>query len=142
MAAYELKNCPHCGAKYEGLNYKGVQFKDSQMKYGSPLKLCPVCKKEFLDKNYREIAVEGIRDEDMECVSAKVIFYGIVGIAIGIGAVYYEMYGGIIAVLLGIFILASEMFSHEKRQKELEADIYRSCMGRGESQRVQGKSRT
>lgn len=48
---YMEGNCPKCGARIgERCNAWG---------YGSPIRTCPKCKKEFLDKRWREVAIDG-----------------------------------------------------------------------------------
>lgn len=46
-----IEKCPACGAQ--------IREKCNAWAYGSPVKVCPKCKKEFLDKRFREVAVEG-----------------------------------------------------------------------------------
>lgn len=43
--------CPKCGAK--------IREKCNAWAYGSPIKSCPKCGSEFIDKRFREVAVEG-----------------------------------------------------------------------------------
>ena len=47
--------CPFCNT-YAGL---------ADYKYGSPLRTCKKCKKQYLDTTYHEIAFEGIRESDI-----------------------------------------------------------------------------
>ena len=44
--------CPHCGGM--------VREKCNAWVYGSPIRTCPQCKQEFLDKRWREVAIDGI----------------------------------------------------------------------------------
>lgn len=48
---YVEGNCPKCGAK--------VRERCNAWVYGSPIRTCPNCKKEFLDKRWREVAIDG-----------------------------------------------------------------------------------
>lgn len=43
--------CPHCGGM--------VREKSNAWVYGSPIRTCPKCKQEFLDKRWREVAIDG-----------------------------------------------------------------------------------
>lgn len=52
---YRSKRCPHCG---HGLAY-GDDAKPRWI-YGSPIRWCPFCHNEYLDKNYHEIAIDGV----------------------------------------------------------------------------------
>ena len=54
--------CPHCG---HNLGYAV----DAHM-YGSPARECPNCKKMYLDNRYHEIALEGIRRQDIDPTEA------------------------------------------------------------------------
>ena len=57
MAQAVLK-CPHCKKNLGNIN-------TDDYLYGSPLKTCPKCKKEYLDPRFHEIAIDGIRDCDI-----------------------------------------------------------------------------
>ena len=49
--------CPHCG------NNLGTAV-DAYL-YGSPFRVCNKCKNSYVDNRYHEIAIEGIRQEDI-----------------------------------------------------------------------------
>lgn len=44
-------NCPGCGKK--------LRERCNAWVYGSPIRTCPNCQKEFLDKRWREVAIDG-----------------------------------------------------------------------------------
>lgn len=50
--------CPHCKTN--------MGLATEQYLYGSPFRVCKKCKKTYVDARYHEIAVEGIRQEDIE----------------------------------------------------------------------------
>lgn len=50
--------CPHCGA---GL----LTYNEREWKYGSPIRTCKICKKEYIDKRYHEIVIEDIAPDAM-----------------------------------------------------------------------------
>lgn len=60
---YKTKKCPHCNHAYTVFEPKGEGH------YGSPLLTCEKCGKHFIDKDYREIAVDGIRDVDKKKIA-------------------------------------------------------------------------
>lgn len=60
---YITKKCPHCNHAYTVFEAKGGAH------YGSPLLTCEKCGKHFIDKDYREIAVDGIRDVDKKKIA-------------------------------------------------------------------------
>lgn len=49
--------CPHCG-------YNPGEAADAYL-YGSPIRVCAKCKQEYVDRRYHEIAIDGIRFEDI-----------------------------------------------------------------------------
>ena len=48
---YVEGNCPKCGTK--------IREKCNAWVYGSPIRTCPSCQSEFLDKRFREVAIGG-----------------------------------------------------------------------------------
>lgn len=48
---YVEGNCPKCGKK--------IRESCNAWVYGSPIRICPNCKSEFLDKRWREVAIDG-----------------------------------------------------------------------------------
>ncbi len=48
---FVILECPHCGKK--------TKENCNAWAYGSPVKVCPECKNEFLDKRFTEVAIEG-----------------------------------------------------------------------------------
>ncbi len=56
MAKQTLK-CPNCN--------KNIGTIEDDYLYGSPLRMCPKCKQTYHDPRYHEIAIEGIRQNDI-----------------------------------------------------------------------------
>ncbi len=52
------KYCPNCKERLM------TTSRNHDYNYGSPLKLCPHCRQFYVDKQYHEIAIEGVRAED------------------------------------------------------------------------------
>ena len=65
---YITKKCPHCKFAYMLMEPSGGQD------YGSPIQTCQKCGRQFIDKDYREIAVSGIRKTDTKKVSPNAIY--------------------------------------------------------------------
>ncbi len=65
---YTTKKCPHCKFAYTVMEAKGG------VNYGSPILTCERCGKPFIDKEYREIAVDGPRDSDTKKIYPYTIF--------------------------------------------------------------------
>lgn len=49
--------CPHCGHKPGSAGNTHL--------YGSPFRRCDKCKQEYIDRRYHEIAIDGVRHEDI-----------------------------------------------------------------------------
>lgn len=49
---YVEGNCPKCG--------KMIRERCNAWVYGSPIRQCPYCKYEFLDRRWKEVAIDGI----------------------------------------------------------------------------------
>ncbi len=90
MAKQTLK-CPNCN--------KAIGTIEDDYLYGSPLRTCPKCKQTYHDPRYHEIAIEGIRHNDINPDSeflAKKRKSGIGAIIGGIGVM--------VAFILLIFV--------------------------------------
>ncbi len=99
--------CPHCG-------YNPGEAADAYL-YGSPIRVCAKCKQEYVDRRYHEIAIDGIRHEDINITPeryAKVQKNAILSIVVGSGIfilhfmIRLGLAWGLIAVL-GVIILVS-----------------------------------
>lgn len=77
MAYMECK-CPGCN--------KSIKEKTNAWGYGSPIKICPHCGGEYIDRRFREVAVEGF---DPRSTDGKFYLKGMLlmlGIALASGA--------------------------------------------------------
>jgi hypothetical protein len=59
MANIQVRVCDNCGAKLDPILSDGSR-------YGSPIRECPSCKRLYIDRSYREIAVDGFKEADLE----------------------------------------------------------------------------
>ena len=116
----EIKRCPHCGKPYECSTDTGKASKYTKLKYASPLKQCGCCKKLFLDRAYREIAVEGIWEQDMVRVSPSTWVYSAIGVFAGITAFSHSILLAAILIGASIYMVLQELLTYDKRQKKLE----------------------
>ena len=57
-------NCPGCGQKLDMVEQGKTH------KYGSPIRQCPKCARRYVDRNYHEIEIEGIRESDLSAKSS------------------------------------------------------------------------
>ena len=63
---YKTKKCPHCKHTYKF-------FDADYIGYGSPVRTCESCGKNFIDKDYIEIAIDGIRKVDKKRCSPSTL---------------------------------------------------------------------
>ena len=62
MAKIQIRVCEDCGAKLGPVLPNGSR-------YGSLIQKCPSCKSLYFDRSYREIAVDGFKEADLETKS-------------------------------------------------------------------------
>lgn len=79
-------SCPYCGKKFHDYNASSTDF-------GSPIRKCRYCQKEYLDRRYHEIAVEGWNESSLNISrSLKVIAIGLVIFLVAGGLTAYTIY--------------------------------------------------
>ena len=75
MAVQQItKKCPYCGKVYEQRTCGGYVRKSAPEDvwvYGSPMKLCPNCKRIFIDKDVKELAITELRKSDKAKITAN-----------------------------------------------------------------------
>lgn len=117
---FQTKRCPHCRKVYESNSYAGYPSKANRIKYGCPIKVCNSCQKVFVDKEYREIAVEGIQEVDKARVSPATIVYSLFGCFLGIGVfVSVNQIAGLVILGLSAWLFFDEWNGYEGRQERL-----------------------
>lgn len=133
---YVTKRCPHCGKAYSVMQPKNIGV------YGSPLRRCQFCAKTFIDKDYREIAVSGIRHVDTKKIATGTILLGvfpalffILGIVLSFQlplsenkTPLYLALGGAIALLGVVYLCWAEAKGYKNRQQYLQEESQRSEM--------------
>ena len=108
--------CPHCG--------HNLGYAVNAHLYGSPMRPCPQCKKMYLDDRYHEIALEGIRREDIDPTALdqqahrkkgrNAIWLGIgllvlFGLILLVGLIVFPLpIVGVICIISGISILRED----------------------------------
>ena len=68
------KKCPYCGRVYEQRACGGFGRKpqpEDVWVYGSPMKLCESCKRIFIDKDVKELAITELRKSDTAKITAN-----------------------------------------------------------------------
>lgn len=124
---YVKKECPQCGYVYEKNTYGGYPSKENRIRYGSPLRKCINCGNMFLDDEYREIAIDGIRGVDTMRISPATILLSCFAVIMGISTIWsWNELIGIVILGTGIFFFVDEWTEYENRQKKLEIQIQES----------------
>lgn len=128
MASYDIKRCPACNQPYEKNFYSGKPKPEEKIRYGSPIKVCKYCGKEFIDSEYKEIALEGIPNkEDYNRFTKGTILYTVLAFAMAYFSWLFDF--GLLPfvfIALGLIIIGSDLVSYTKRQKHLEKEIMES----------------
>lgn len=76
-------HCPKCGKKFmESCN---------AWVYGSPIRTCPKCNSEFLDKRWREVAIDGFEPRANNKILNIVGFFGFLAFTIICAGILYTM---------------------------------------------------
>ena len=81
---YMEGKCSRCG--------EAVKEKSNMWAYGSPIRICPFCKQEYLDRRWREVAVQGFDPKSTSVAyyaTAFLILFAIT--ALSGGWLYYTM---------------------------------------------------
>lgn len=128
MASYDIKRCPACNQPYEKNFYSGKPKPEEKIRYGSPIKVCKYCKKEFIDSDYKEIALEGVPNkENFERFTKGTISYTIASFVMAFFAYIFDFkLLPVIFIALGLIIIGSDILSYNKRLKHLEKEITES----------------
>ena len=66
MIKFADGRCPECGHKF-------FYYNSSQWNYGSPIRTCKKCGKQYADKRYHEIEIDGFARGSMSIVSGLII---------------------------------------------------------------------
>ena len=120
---YTTKKCPNCGNTYAWLEPKYM------VNYGSPIRYCAKCGTRFIDRDYKEIAIDGFR----KTFIAKVRPFSIICTIVGLGlfameifyfggsdlAIFSYIFGGLF-ILTGVISIIGDIKDHEERKKEFE----------------------
>lgn len=122
------KTCPFCGKVYEQRSFN-VRSRKSELTaedrwlFGTPMKLCPNCKKLFIDKDVQELAITGPRARDKALINPTSRTLTLMGLILG--AILW--FGGLktlalIAVGVGVLCAAMDLALYPSRMKRLERE--------------------
>lgn len=129
---YTTKRCPHCGKTYSFMQT------GRRTEYGSPFRICHACSHSFVDKDYREIAIDGIHPIDKMKVSPGSVLqcflplgFVIVSLICGTLAGFdsgtvWLLVGDLIFLGLALWLVSRDIRSYKERIKWLEQEAIRS----------------
>ena len=96
---YMEGKCSRCG--------EAVKEKSNMWAYGSPIRICPFCKQEYLDRRWREVAVQGFDPKSTSPLYyIKAFFICLAALAVSGGWTWYtvhyhhEYYTSMVAVII------------------------------------------
>ena len=121
---YKTKRCPYCGKQID-MAAIGMKFK---VAYGSPFRTCPKCHKEYIDRDYREVALESAKAKALKMPKVR---SGIVGFEVlllcSLGMQLTSAYASMTTVIpilaVAVILLVWELHGSAKRQSEWEKEL-------------------
>lgn len=82
---YTTKKCPYCNHTYSFMQPKSYS-------YGSPLQVCRRCGKYYVDKDFKEIAISGIRKIDTMRITPFSIIASLLFTPLFVSSIYMQFY--------------------------------------------------
>ena len=125
------KTCPFCGKIYEQRNFnvrsrKSEVTEQDRWVYGTPMKICPGCKKLFIDKDVQELAITELRRQDKALINPASRNLTLMGLILGAllylgGLTVFAMIAAGVGVLCSVVDLALYPTRMKKLEREREA---------------------
>lgn len=131
---YQTVKCTNCGSTLS-INAPGSAYF-----YGSPIRSCPKCGRQYLDKNYHEIEIDGIQKTDISNKGAAGLLIGSLAAAVIFGVLFIFFlsrgrlhFGTLIATVISLLIFIFGLVDAIKiksgsKQKELEKEHQQSIL--------------
>ena len=120
------KKCPYCGRVYEQRACGGFGRKpqpEDVWVYGSPMKLCENCKRIFIDKDVKELAITELRKSDTAKITANTKMLLPMGVIV---AVLLYALGqptfAIVAAAVAVVYLAMDLGMYPMRMGKLKKE--------------------
>ena len=119
------KRCPKCRKIYGFSFYSDNPADERLEKYGSPIKTCPKCQTVFLDREYKEMMVEGFKYKKL---GPLVYIIGAIGALWGISACISgdDVSSGLIVSAISVGSVPFAVLWHKRRLKFLAKEAARS----------------
>lgn len=128
MATYYTKKCPHCGYAYS------THHMGKEVVYGSPIRKCVSCQKSFIDKDYVEIELNGVRNVDSKRISPQTKAIAVFG-GFMVALALFLIVGApkndppitawaclIFCIAVPAFLIYVDLSSYSQRQKEIKQE--------------------
>ena len=124
MSNVITKKCPKCGAVYTNESAAHRLSKKNWPKYGSPIKKCERCGSIFKDDEFREIAIDGIPDDNESIITRDSVTFVVFGSIFTFLAMAAGVSIWVVLAIFGIFghFALSDILSYLKRQRFLEKE--------------------
>lgn len=120
------KACPFCNKIYEqrSFNARGKEITEEERRvYGTPLKICPNCKRLFIDKDVQELAISGSCKRDRQLINPGTRTLTLMGLILG-ALLYLGDAKPFACVAAGVGVLCAvvDVALYPSRMKRLERE--------------------
>ena len=121
------KTCPFCGKIYEQRNFNVARRREiteeDRWIYGTPMKICPGCKKLFIDKDVQELAITNLRKQDKVLINPASRTLSLMGLILGLLLYLGGLTGfAIAAAAVGVLCAVMDLALYPTRMKKLERE--------------------
>lgn len=121
---YKMKRCPYCGRQID-MAAIGMKFK---VAYGSPFRTCQKCHKEYIDRDYREVALESAKAKALKIPKVRpgIIWFEVLllcSLGMQLTSAYASMTTVIPILAVAVILLVWELHGSAKRQSEWEKEL-------------------
>ena len=121
---YKTKRCPYCGKQID-MAAIGMKFK---VAYGSPFRTCPKCHKEYIDRDYREVALESAKAKALKMpkVRSGIVWFEVLllcSLGMQLTSAYASMTTVIPILAVAVILLVWELHGSAKRHSEWEKEL-------------------
>lgn len=120
------KTCPFCRKVYEQRSFycRGKTVtEEERWLFGSPMRMCPHCKKMFCDKDVRELAITGMRKQDKAFITPGSLKVSAMGIILGGLMLLAKLTTfGYIAMGVGLLWGVADLCLYPTRMKKMEKE--------------------
>ena len=127
MAMKQLTTaCPHCKKVYRQRTIGAWGRKlteEDRWQYGSPLCSCPSCKRLFIDKDIKELAITPLRSFDKDKVTASTRMLLVLALLLGLFMYFIgqRLFAAIVTGI-GLIYLIADLALYPSRMKKLESE--------------------